>query len=217
MKEAIAVNIMKSVSDNQSEIIASIMSLYCPAGFDLDPTYSKGVFYKKIPEPKLKYDLEPQIDDVLRADCRKLPLSNNSLASIMFDPPFVGGSRKDGKPGIIKERFGYYKTVPILWKFYRDAMDEFYRLLKPSGILVFKCQDTVECGKQYMSHVEITNYAYKIGFYPLDLFVLTAKNRLISPNQRQQQHSRKYHSYFLVFRKATRLVAYTSNTDWGMR
>ena len=210
-------DIIKSVSDNQVEIISSIMSLYCPSGFDLDPTYSKGVFYKDILEPKLKYDLEPQIVGVIQADCRKLPLNSSSLASIMFDPPFVGGSRKDGKPGIIKERFGYYKTVPILWKFYRDAIDEFYRLLKSDGILVFKCQDTVECCKQYLSHVEIINYAYKTGFYPLDLFVLTAKSRLISPNQRQQQHPRKYHSYFLVFRKAPRLVNYTGNIEWGIK
>ncbi len=209
--------IIKSVSDNQVEIITSIISLYCPTRFDLDPTYSKGVFYKNIPEPRLKYDIEPQVDGVLRSDCRDLPLASNSISSLMFDPPFVGGSRKDGKSGIIKERFGYYKTVPILWKFYRDAIDEFYRLLKSGGILVFKCQDTVECGKQYLSHVEIINYAYKTGFYPLDLFVLTAKNRLISPNQRQQQHSRKYHSYFLVFRKATRLVGYTPNNDWGIK
>ena len=209
--------IIKSVSDSQAEIISNIISLYCPGGFDLDPTYSKGVFYKDIPEPGLKYDIEPQVDGVIQADCRDLPLVSGSISSMMFDPPFIGASQKDGKPGIIKERFGYYKTVPILLKFYRDAIDEFHRLLKSDGILVFKCQDTVECGKQYLSHIEIINYAYKIGFYPLDLFILTAKSRLISPNQRQQQHSRKYHSYFLVFRKASRLVAYTSNTDWGIQ
>ena len=137
----------------------------------------------------------------------------NSLDNIVFDPPFVGGSRKDGKPGIIKTRFGYYNNVPKLWDFYRKSLDEFYRILRDDGILVFKCQDTVESGKQYLSHIEIIAHACKIGFYPIDLFVLTARNVLISPNMINQQHARKTHSYFLVFKKAKVKVNYSF--DWG--
>ena len=124
----------------------------------------------------------------------------------------MGGSRKDGKPGIIKERFGYYKNVPMLWQFYRASLDEFYRILKPEGILVFKCQDTIENSSQYLSHVEIINHAYSTGFYPLDLFILVANNRLMSPSQAIQQHARKYHSYFIVFKKSKRLVEYSRAT-----
>ncbi len=207
--------IIKSVSESQSEILNNIIQLYCPRGFEVDPTYSKGNFYKDIPEPKYKLDLHPQSNEVKEADSRQMPFPNASVGDIMFDPPFVGGSRKDGKPGIIKERFGYYKNVPILWKFYRDSLDEFYRILKPDGVLVFKCQDTIECGSQYLSHVEIINYAYSIGFYPLDIFILVAKNRLISPNQLTQQHARKFHSYFLVFRKSKRLVDYSEPRQEG--
>lgn len=202
-------DIIKSVAESQSEILNYIIQLYCPDGFEVDPTYSKGNFYKVVPEPKCKLDLYPQSEEVKEADSRHLPFNNSSVASIVFDPPFVGGSRKNGKPGIIKERFGYYKNVPILWRFYRDSLDEFYRTLKPEGILVFKCQDTIENSCQYLSHIEIVNYAYSIGFYPLDLFILVAKNRLMSPSQAVQQHARKYHSYFLVFKKSKRLVHYT--------
>jgi len=82
---------------------------------------------------------------------------------------------------IIKEGFGYYKNVPILWRFYRDSLDEFYRILKPEGILVFKCQDTIENGCQYLSHIEIVNYAYSIGLYPLDLFILCGQQSPYEP------------------------------------
>ena len=202
-------DIIKSVSESQSEILNNIIRLYCPMGFELDPTYSKGNFYKDVPEPKHKLDLHPQSGDVFEADSRRLPFNNSSVESIVFDPPFVGGSRKEGKPGIIKERFGYYKNVPILWRFYRDSLDEFFRILNPEGVLVFKCQDTIENGSQYLSHIEIINYAYSIGFYPLDLFILIANNRLMSPSQAVQQHARKYHSYFIVFKKSKRLVDYS--------
>lgn len=51
--------LMKSISYSQDEILKWIIRLYCPDGFDLDPTYSKGVFYKNVPEPQLKFDLNP--------------------------------------------------------------------------------------------------------------------------------------------------------------
>ncbi len=193
--------LIETVSENQSEIINNIIQLYCPGGIDLDPTYSTGVFYKHVPEPRLKFDLKVQVAGVTECDCRHLPLADNSQQVIMFDPPFVCGSRAEGKPGIIKERFGYYKNVTELLAFYQEALVEFYRLLAPGGILIFKCQDTVESGKQYLNHVSIINYASSIGFYPLDLFILLARNVLISPNMLNQQHARKSHSYFLVFRK----------------
>ncbi|KKL84575.1 hypothetical protein LCGC14_1963320, partial [marine sediment metagenome] len=102
-------DIIKSVSESQAVILNDIIKLYCPNGFEVDPTYSKGNFYKDVPEPKHKLDLHPQGSGVIEADSRQLPFNSSSVGSIVFDPPFVGGSQKDGKPGIIKERFGYYK------------------------------------------------------------------------------------------------------------
>lgn len=204
-------DIVKSVSEPQGEILNNIIRLYCPEGFDIDPTYSKGNFYNDVPEPKYKFDLEPQTDDTKQCDCRSLPFNNSSLGSVVFDPPFVAAiPTGKGKPGIIRERFGYFRNVEgELWRFYRESLDEFQRILKPDGILVFKCQDTIDSGKQCLSHIEIINYGYIIGFYPLDIFILVAKNRLIGSSWKTQQHSRKYHGYFVVFRKSKRLVHYT--------
>jgi tRNA G10 N-methylase Trm11 len=201
--------LIESVSNSQTQIIGNIIKLYCSGGIELDPTYSKGVFYKNIPQPKLKFDIKPQIAGVIECDCRRLPLESNSIKSIMFDPPFVGGSQKDAPLGKIKARFGYFKNILELWKFYRESLDEFNRLLIDNGILIFKCQDTIESGKQYLSHVEIVNYSVAIGFYPIDLFILHTKNYLISPNMYNQQHCRKTHSYFLVFKKTISKVKYT--------
>src|SRR3972149_3180572 len=136
--------IIKTTSYDNDEIIKDIMFLYCKNGFELDPTYSTGNFYNHIPKPKYKYDLNPQAREVLKADCRKLPHEKDSINSIMFDPPFICGIPKECPAGIIKSRFGYYKNVPELLDMYCDAMREFYRILKPGAVLVFKCQDTVD-------------------------------------------------------------------------
>lgn len=206
-------DIIKSTSYDQIEIIRNIITLYCPDGIELDPTFSKGNFYKKIPKPKYCYDLRPQVDGVVQSDCRHLPHKNTSIKSIMFDPPFVGGKDRKGKgyvSGIIRKRFGFYTNVQHnLWDMYHDALKEFYRILKPNGVLIFKCQDTVDSGKQCLSHIEIINYAYLLGFYPKDIFILLAKNRLIGRHHHKQKHCRKYHSYFLVFIKCQSPVKYS--------
>lgn len=203
--------LIKSVSYNQDEIIRNILKLHVGSDvFDCDPTYSKGVFYRSIPEPKYKFDLVPQADGVIQADARELPLPDKSIKSIMFDPPFLATSGAGSK---IKDRFGHYKTMYDLWEFYKDAIREFYRVLAPGGILVFKCQDTVDRGKNYFSHVEIMNMAVAYGFYPKDMFILLAEHRMPQWNMKKQVHARKYHSYFWVFEKRESLVKYPSFYD----
>ena len=63
---------IKSINDNQTNLIKDIISLYCPNGFDLDPTYSKGNFYKNVEKPKYKSDLFPQSSDVIQSDAANL-------------------------------------------------------------------------------------------------------------------------------------------------
>lgn len=206
---------IKTISYNQTEIINDILNLHVESGvIDCDPTYSTGNFYKKnnVPEPKLKYDLYPQIEGVEKANSENLPLDDNSIKTIMFDPPFVcskGPSLKEKKKGrnVISSRFSSYESVKQLWEYYKKSLSEFYRVMDKNGILIFKCQDTVSGGKNYFSHVYVMNEAIKTGFYPKDLFILLAKNRIIG-KYKQQQHARKYHSYFWVFQKRNINIPY---------
>lgn len=172
------------------------------APFHLDPTYSKGVFWRGLPQPLLKYDKYPQDADVLQGDARCLPLPDQSVSSIMFDPPFVAKNTTTRVPnGKIEMRFGGYATVAELWQFYRDALVEFRRLLQPSGVLVFKCQDMVSGGKQHWSHCEIWRMATSMGYSAKDLYIKHNPRVLWSPNMASQQHARRTHSYFWVFVK----------------
>ena len=197
--------LIKSISYDQNEILQWIIRLYVPAGrFDADATYSKGGFYTVIPPPALRYDLTPSTPDIIQADCRHLPLESNSVNSLVLDPPFLattGKSLTTVQGNIINRRFSVCKSESELSQLYQDAIQEAYRVLADKGILVFKCQDKVSSGKQYMIHCLVYNWATVLGFEPLDLFVLLARSRLVANWQRNQQHARKYHSYFWVFRK----------------
>lgn len=167
--------IIKSIGYDQREIIRNILKLHVPDGkIDCDPTFSTGAFYNGtgIDTPQYRFDISPQRDGVIKADARKLPLADNSISCMMLDPPFLatkGKSMKSNDGNIINRRFGVYPDEKSLHRCYSDMLSEAYRVLKPDSILVFKCQDKVSSGKQYMSHVYIMNEAVRIGFYPKDL------------------------------------------------
>ena len=196
-------NIIRTVNGCQQSIIRDIISLHCPQGIEVDPTYSKGVFYKGASdlEPLEKFDLFPKTDDTIQASAENLPHTDGQVSSIMFDPPFVAGHTKPKPTGVIGKRFHGFPYVADLWEWYSLCISEFYRILTKKGVLIFKCQDTVSSGKQHLSHVEIINMATEAGFYCKDLFILTAKSRMIGHNHHKQKHARKFHSYFLVFIK----------------
>lgn len=189
-----------SLSFDQTKILKDIIRLYNNGqAFDADVTYSKGVFWKKLPQPRLKFDIAPQFTDVFQASADDLPLEDASLQSIMFDPPFIPS--KSNVPGKIKARFSSFKNQAEMWDFYQRAMCEFWRVLAPQGIVVVKCQDTVSSGKNIISHYHVEQTAYQLGFTCDDLFILGNRSILMSPNMRQQQHARKNHSFVFVFRK----------------
>lgn len=209
-------SLIRSVYEDQDELIAGILQLHCPSGrIDCDPTYSKGVFYQgSITPPDLKFDINPQVSGVEAASADALPLADCSLDTIMFDPPFLATTgpslRQDDGSNRINKRFGVFASEVELHAFYARALAEFHRILRPGGVLIFKCQDKVSSGKQYLSHVFVINQAEATGFYSLDLFILLAKQRIVADWQKaNQKHARKFHSYFLVFRKSSARIRWT--------
>ena len=205
---------IKSISYDEQEIIGNIIKLHCKTSIELDPTYSKGNFYKgNFQEPEYKFDLYPQREGVIKANAEHLPVEDSSFNTMIFDPPFLATKGKslsiENGSNKINKRFGVYPTEKELHQFYVNALKEFYRILKQDGILIFKCQDKVSSGKQYFSHVFIMNEAQKAGFYCKDMFILLAKNRIVANWQlKNQKNARKFHSYFIVFEKSNKKIEY---------
>jgi len=198
-------DVIRSFYFDQDEILDGIMRLYAPDGFDCDATYGKGGFYKKIPHPKLRFDISPQVDGVVKACSRMLPIDDKSIGSLVLDPPFltyVRSGREGNGSMIMSRQFSGYWTYGELADHYRESISEAYRVLKKGGILVFKCQDIIHNHKMHCTHANVICWAETEGFRLQDLFVLPARSRLPSPNRAgTQKHARIFHSYFLVFRK----------------
>jgi hypothetical protein len=190
------------------------MSLYKIDQFDLDCTYSKGLFWKNLPKPKIKSDLVPVTEDTIQADSEHLPFENESMESVMYDPPFIisGKSYKENKDGssVTAKRFQGYITYEKLTENYYNTLQELYRICKKDGFVIMKTMDTVSGGKNHFTHAMVMTMAMKLGFYPRDLFILLAKVRINSFGGKwnKQEHARKYHSYFWVFEKTKPKVKY---------
>jgi len=83
--------VIKSVQNSDRDILVSIRYMFLNGeNFELDPCYSSGKFYEDLERPKIKMDKTPQSSDVQQNDIMNgIPLENNSIKSIVFDPPFM--------------------------------------------------------------------------------------------------------------------------------
>ena len=192
-------NCIKSISYSQTEILAWIMTLYNNRKpFDCDLTASKCVFWKSLPVPQYLYDMYPQIEGVRQLN-EVDKLCNNSFNSIVFDLPFLVAPKNT--KNLMKSRFTYFDSVEVLYEANYDMLERSYRLLKNKGLLVVKTMDICYGGKQIWVSDFVIRKASELGFELIDKFILLSNIRLFSWAHIQRS-ARKYHSYFLVFRKS---------------
>jgi len=194
--------------ETNAEVFPNVLELYVPEGSIVaDVTYGKGVFWRNVPEGK--YQLKAS-DLKTGIDCRNLPYQDVSIDCVVFDPPYM--HTPGGTAHVSHQNYeAYYQNNNIFnndKKYHEAVLDlylsgskEAYRVLKPNGVFIIKCQDEVCANKQRLTHVEIINELEKMDFIVEDLFVIVRKNRPGVSRIISQRHARKNHSYFLIFRK----------------
>lgn len=197
---------IKTISYDQLQILKDILILNNLETFDADLTYGNGSFYKGLPKPQFRFDIDESLSDIEVADSRDLPLDDSSIFSCVFDPPFltyIKAARDHNS--IMGKRFGGYWKYSELEEHYISTIKEAYRVLSKKGIFVFKCQDIIHNHKMHCTHVNVINWSK--GLFRLkDLYVLLAKSRMNVPETKghkpkKQKHARIFHSYFLVLEK----------------
>lgn len=197
----LAFDVVKSIASDEDEILLGIMRLHNGGNpFCADVTYSVGGLYRNnVPAPTLKFDIAPVAAGVTQADVCALPLGRASVSSIIFDPPFMFNPHgtaltKNAAAG----RYTMFPKWEDLERTYKGGLTEFKRVLRPKGIVAFKCQDYTD-SKTTLTHCHVWKWATDLGFYAKDLLI---RYRLHGPAYNinlRQKHARKFHSYWFVF------------------
>lgn len=222
--------IFSSYIASNDEVFPHVLELYVPKGSKIaETTYGRGVFWKKVNLSDYEVhfsDLKFEVPQHVQAgvDARRLPYENEELDAVVFDPPYMhtpGGTAHNGHQNFEE----YYannveadkSVMEQIWhetdghppKYHEAVLDlyfragkEAFRVLKPEGVYIVKCQDEVCTNRQRLTHIEITIEFEKLGFVTEDLFVVMRKNKPgVSRIKNRQYHARKNHSYFMIYRK----------------
>lgn len=192
----------KSVFENEGDLLCAILDLHNNGDIpEVEPMFFKGNFWKDgwNDIPKYIFDLNPLEHWIPKADARNLPLENESVKSIILDPPFMIGNRPSQKEYYSSKTHTIMKDFAEMEVLYRGIIKEAHRILQKNGILFFKCQDYTD-SKTTMTHALVYNWAIEQGFYAKDLAILVKPNKVTNPNT-TQRHLRKIHTYFWVFQK----------------
>lgn len=187
---------------SNAELIADCAALgYLHADWlTLDPTYGRGVWWKKWqPENLVGHDIA--LDGV---DFRDLPYGDNTFDAVAFDPPYVSvGGRKTTGIAEMHDRFGLTDapTTPAgVQELINAGLDECVRVLKPKGYLLVKCQDYVSSGKLWLGTHWTLSTALEAGLTCVDRFEHHGPPRPQPPGRRQV-HARRNLSTLFVFQK----------------
>jgi hypothetical protein len=193
-----------------ADLFPQVLDLYFQPGARIaDVTYGKGVFWREVPPGRYRLIASDLSHGV---DARDLPFRDGVLDGVVFDPPYMHAGGQTSHEG--HQHFeNYYannqrevvaaaEAHDAVLRLYFGAAQEAWRVLKPTGLYLVKCQDEVCANRQRLTHVEILTHLASFGWLCEDLFVLVRTGRPGVSRMLRQLHGRKNHSYLLVMRKA---------------
>ena len=192
---------------DNGDLFPEILRLHFPQGGRvLDTIYRKGTFWKgvdmsKITLDKLKWEKD-KADDYRNLPARVL---ENQYDIVVHDPDYTHDAATFGGANYSNQtcegtKSGGHRAL-VVNNYYLPAR-EILKVLKKGGLLVVKTQDEI-CSKKYRSTSgDITKMLHNLGLVKEDEFAILQKNKPSSARWKnvKQQHARKNHSVFLVYK-----------------
>lgn len=193
---------------DDSELLERLLSFY-PRNEPkriLDATVNGGRFWKGSTRRVIGMDIAQSHRPVLVGDNTIMPFADSVFDVIVYDPPHIPNQGKD-KQKDFNNRFGLGERSPkehgyTFSYLYPPFMKEAYRTLIPEGVLFCKIADYIHHHQYQWAHIELIKAATDEGFRACDCIIKTRTAPIVDPRWKIAHHSRRQHSYWLIFRKS---------------
>lgn len=165
----------------------------------LDPTYGAGVWWKKWQPDRLTRGL---------GDFRFMPYRSAVFDAVAFDPPYVcAGGRTSTTVHAFMDRYGMTgapTTTRGVQANINAGLGESYRVVRPGGIVLVKCQDYISSSKLWLGTHYTLSRALDLGFFVVDRLEHVGNPRPQPHRDGPQQHARRNLSTLFVLRRPKR-------------
>jgi SAM-dependent methyltransferase len=174
----------------------------------LDATLNGGRFWRGSGRPVIGLDVEATHRPQVVGDNTHMPFRASIFDALVYDPPHIPNQGKD-KSKDFNVRFGLGSRSPKQFDYnfshtYPPFLREAWRILRPEGTLFCKISDYIHNHRYQWAHVDFILAAREVGFRACDCIVKARKGPIVDPRWRTAHHTRRQHSYWLVFRKSDR-------------
>jgi hypothetical protein len=197
-------------SGEDSELLERLLEFYprkTPKRI-LDATVNGGRFWRGSTRKVIGMDIAPGHRPAILADNTEMPFADRAFDVVVYDPPHIPNQGKD-KSKDFNSRFGLGERSPkergyTFSHLYPPFMREAYRVLIAEGLLFCKIADYIHHHQYQWAHVELIQAATAVGFRACDCIIKTRTAPIVDPRWKVAHHSRRQHSYWLIFRKSTK-------------
>jgi hypothetical protein len=172
----------------------------------LDATVNGGRFWRGSHRPVVGIDIQGKHRPDVVADNTQMPFASSTFDVVVYDPPHIPNQGAD-KSKDFNFRFGLVIRSSKENKYtfthtFDPFLKEAWKMLRQEGILLCKLTDYVHHHQYQWAHVDFIEAARKVGFRACDCIIKIRNGPIIDPKWKTAHHSRRQHSYWLIFRKS---------------
>ncbi len=184
-----------------TEVIETILQIHFPeCGKIADLTWGKGAFWRGSCRNVVGMDIAPRFGCHVKADARYVPLRDDSVDVVVFDPPHIYSPGHITGMNIVGD-YGSFQTLEEAHRIYLDAAQDIAFAGRLRSII--KCTDMVKHGRYVPTHAMVMAGMAPFLGWPADLAILDSGVVRMQPWS-QVKHLRHAHSYFLVYKRSER-------------
>jgi hypothetical protein len=196
--------------EDDAELLEKLLCFYPRAAprLILDATVNGGRFWRGSTRPVIGLDIDSKHRPAVCGDNAMMPFSAETFDVVVYDPPHIPNQGRDkSKDFNVRFGLGSRSAKENGYTFahtYPAFMAEAWRVLEGEGVLLCKITDYVHNHRYQWAHLDLIQAGRSAGFLACDCIVKVRKGPIIDPKWKVAHHTRRQHSYWIIFRKSNR-------------